>query len=190
MQSKLYSRSIGKGQDYTKLPKVYSFNFINFNLFKNETRFYWSFRIADKEQPEINLTDDLSIHIIEIPKFSTDLVSLQNSFDAWIYLLKEVTHLKGEQMKTLQKKNPKIKKAIDELKFVSQNKKSREYYEAKLKTELDYNTRFVYQLEEARKEGIQEGIQEGKIETAKQLLVFGMKRAQVAKITGLKETDF
>ncbi len=192
--SKLYSKSIGKGQDFEKLPRVYSINFVNFPLFKNEPRFYWSFQVSSKEQPEILLTEDLSIHIIEIPKFHLELDSIQNPLDYWVYLLKEAVNIKGEQMKTLQKKNPKIKKAINKLKFVSHDKESRELYEARLKTELDYKARFAFQLQKMREEGIQEGIErgieKGKVETAKQLLAWGMKREQICKITGLKDSDF
>ena len=85
-------------------------------------------------------------------------------------------------MKTLTKKNPKIKKAMNELKFVSHDKKSRESYEARLKTEMDYSARFKYQLEQMKVEG--------KIETANELLAWGMKREQICKITGLKDSDF
>lgn len=180
--SKLYSKSIGKGQDYTKLPKVYSFNFVNFPLFQKEARFYWSFQVTAKEQPEIQLTQDLNISIIELPKFNLDLESLQNPFEYWMYVLKEAGNLKGEQMKTLQKKNPKIKKAITKLKFVSHDKNSREIYEARLKTEFDYKARLAFDIEQARLEG--------KIETAKQFLASGMSREQVCKITGLKDSDF
>ena len=167
---------------------------MNFPLFKNEPRFYWSFQVSSKEQPEILLTEDLSIHIIEIPKFHLELDSIQNPLDYWVYLLKEAVNIKGEQMKTLQKKNPKIKKAINKLKFVSHDKESRELYEARLKTELDYKARFAFQLQKMREEGIQEGIErgieKGKVETAKQLLAWGMKREQICKITGLKDSDF
>ncbi|MBP6739447.1 MAG: Rpn family recombination-promoting nuclease/putative transposase [Leptospiraceae bacterium] len=180
--SKLYSKSLTKGQDYESLPKVYSFNFVNFEIFPKESRFFWSFQISDKSQPEILLTDDLSIHIIEIPKFLKDVDSLQNSLEDWVYLLKEANHLKGDKMKTLTKKNPKIKKAMNELKFVSHDKKSRESYEARLKTEMDYSARFKYQLEQMKVEG--------KIETANELLAWGMKREQICKITGLKDSDF
>lgn len=85
-------------------------------------------------------------------------------------------------MKTLQKKNPKIKKAITKLKFVSHDKNSREIYEARLKTEFDYKARLAFDIEQARLEG--------KIETAKQFLASGMSREQICKITGLKDSDF
>ena len=196
--SKLYSKSIGKGEDYTKLPKVYSFNFVNFPLFQKEARFYWSFQVSAKEQPEIQLTQDLNISIVELPKFNLDLESLQNPFEYWMYVLKEAGNLKGEQMKALQKKNPKIKKAFTKLKFVSHDKNSREMYEARLKTEFDYKARIAFDIEQARLqgridgkiEGMLEGKIEGKIETAKELLKSGMSREQICKITGLKDSDF
>lgn len=188
--SKLYSKSIAKGQSYANLPKVYSFNFVNFEIFPQEDKFLWSFQISDKTSPEILLTDNFNLYIIELPKFLKDFNPSQSSLDDWFYLLKEVTNIKGEQMKTLKKKNPKIKKALDELKFVSQDKKSREYYEALLKTERDYAARIDYQLEKKKKEGIEEGIYKGKVETAKQLLAWGMKKSQICKITGLKDSEF
>jgi len=150
--SKLYSKAIGKGQSYHHLPKVYSFNFVNFEIFPEQSKFLWLFQISDKTNPEILLTDTFNLYIIEIPKLLKDLTTLQDPLENWIYLIKEITNLKGEQMKTLQKKNPKFKKAIDELKFVSQNKKSREYYEAWIKTERDYAARTDYQLQKMKEE--------------------------------------
>ena len=52
--------------------------------------------------------------VSELRKFKTDLTSLQNPLDYWVYLLKEAVNLKGKQMKTLQKKNPKIKKSFEQ----------------------------------------------------------------------------
>lgn len=49
-----------------------------------------------------------------------------------VYLLNEARHLKWDNMKTLTKKSNKIKKAIDELKFISHHKKLCESYEAHL----------------------------------------------------------
>ena len=67
-------------------------------------------------------------------------------------------------MKTLEKKNPKIKKAITELKILSLDKKSRELYESRLKAELDYNTNINSALKKGREEGIQIGEERGREE--------------------------
>ncbi|HMV80507.1 MAG TPA: hypothetical protein PK453_27915 [Leptospiraceae bacterium] len=39
---------------------------------------------------------------------------MQGEFEAWLYLLKKAEKLKGGEMKTLEKKKPKIGKAISE----------------------------------------------------------------------------
>ncbi len=60
--SKLYSKSIGKGQDYTKLPKVYSFNFFSHDKHSREmyearlkTEFDYKARLAfDIEQARLD----------------------------------------------------------------------------------------------------------------------------------------
>jgi predicted transposase/invertase (TIGR01784 family) len=126
-------------------------DFVNFELFRKVEQYFWKFQISDRNHPEILLTDDLNIQIIELKKFSKDLNSLENDFDIWIYLLKQANFITGDQMKTLEKKNPRVKKAVSELKFLSQDKRSREYYEDRLKTELDYNTKYVYMLEQVKK---------------------------------------
>jgi predicted transposase/invertase (TIGR01784 family) len=54
--SKVYSKSIKKGQVYDKLPKVYSFNFTKFILFPTRSHFHAVFKILEKENSEILLT--------------------------------------------------------------------------------------------------------------------------------------
>ena len=158
--AKSYSRNLGKGYDYSKLKKVYSFNFLNFTLFKETTEYLSTFELQEKTH-KTRLTDDLEINIIELPKFLIELGQIKNDLEYWIYLLKESENLKGETMKTLEKKNPKIKKAITELKTLSLDKKSRELYESRLKAELDYNTNIKSALNKGREEGREEGIQIG-----------------------------
>jgi len=179
--AKLYSKSISKGQKYSELPRIYSFNFVNFEIFPKEEKFLWYFQISDKTKPEILLTDNLNIYIIELPKYIKTFQSSQSPLDDWVYLLKEATKLKGEQMKTLKKKNPKIKKALDELKFVSHDKKSREYYEAWLKTERDYAARTEYQLEKSK----EEAIEQRNIEIALTMLSKNLKADFISEVTGL-----
>ena len=161
--AKSYSRNLGRGYNYDKLKKVYSFNFLNFILFKESHEYISTFELQEKTR-KTSLTDDLEINIIELPKFIIELGQIKNDLDYWIYLLKESDNLKGETMKTLEKKNPKIKKAITELKILSLDKKSRELYESRLKAELDYNTNINSALKKGREEGIQIGEERGREE--------------------------
>ncbi len=153
--AKLYSKSILKGQKYDKLPKVYSFNFVNFTLLPNRNKFHSVFHILEKNDSKYRLTEDLEIHIIELRKFSRALESLETNLDKWIFLLREAQNLRGEQMKTLAKKNPKIKKTISELKVVSYTNGKRADYEARLKGEFDYNTDMGYAFDQGLEKGLE-----------------------------------
>lgn len=147
--SKIYSRSLKKGKQYHKLPKVYSFNFLNFSLYPQKKEFLFQFMVQETKHL-FPLTDDLEINIIELPKFLKELGDLQNEFDAWLYLLKKAEKLKGDEMKTLEKKSPKIGKAISELKTISLSRKNREFYDLRQKAEHDYVTNMYGAYEEGR----------------------------------------
>ncbi|MBP6739883.1 MAG: PD-(D/E)XK nuclease family transposase [Leptospiraceae bacterium] len=161
--AKLYSKSILKGQKYEKLPKVYSFNFVNFSLLPNTNKFHSVFHLLEKSDLKYRLTEDLEIHIIELRKFSRALESLETNLDTWIFLLREAQNLRGEQMKTLEKKNPKIKKTISELKVVSYTNGKRADYEARLKGEFDYNTDMGYAFDQGLEKGIEQGIEKVRV---------------------------
>jgi predicted transposase/invertase (TIGR01784 family) len=173
--SKLYSRSLKKGRKYSSLPKVYSFNFINFNLIKDSKKYHSVFHILEKTNPEISLTEDLEIHMIELPKFKALLPALKDTMETWIFALKEIQNLQEEQMKILEKRNPKVKKAVSELKFVSHDKKSRAYYEARLKADLDYNSNIDFAFNKGLSEGIEKGIEKGKVEGSRESLLLGIQ---------------
>ncbi len=145
------------GEKYERIQKVYSFNFLNFSLWPGE-EFHSTFLITEKERNFI-LTEDLEIHIIEFPKFLNQIQSLRTDFEHWIYLLKESENLKGETMKTLESKNPQIKKAISGLKTISRSAKNRELYEARRKGILDYNSNMSGAYNQGEAEGIRKGIE-------------------------------
>jgi len=60
-------------------------------------------------------------------------------------------------MKTLEKKNPAVKRAIIELKTLSLTARNRELYESRRKAELDYASG----MDDAFKEGLEKGIEQG-----------------------------
>ncbi len=64
-------------------------------------------------------------------------------------------------MKTLEKKNPKIRKAISELKTISLSEKNRQLYEMRLKAELDYASNMEGAYEDGVLAGIEKGIEKG-----------------------------
>lgn len=106
------------------------------------------------------MTNDFHLDIIEIPKFEESLKVQNKEFYNWLYLFKYANYLKEKEMKVLEKE-PAMKKVITELKFLSQDKKSREFYDDRLKTELDINTGIFYNFQKGKAEGKIEGKTEG-----------------------------
>ena len=141
--------------------------------------------ILQEKELKTDLTDDLEINIIEIPKFVKESNELKEELDYWVYLLRDSQKLKGETMKVLEKKNPKLKKAISELKTVSLDKKNREYYEMRRKAELDYNTNIESAFKKGLSEGIEKGIEQKSIEIALVMLSKNQSLDFISEVTNL-----
>jgi predicted transposase/invertase (TIGR01784 family) len=163
--SQAYSKSIKKGENYDLLPKIYSFNFTTFSLYPKYDQFHFAFDIKERTNPEILLTNDLEIHIIELPKLRKKLSDLQSHFEEWMLLLSDVENLEEEELKALESKNTKVKKAISKLRVLSQDEKARLLYEERLKADLDYNSGIHHAFTKGKSEGEQIGIQKGSIDT-------------------------
>ncbi|MCB1179546.1 MAG: Rpn family recombination-promoting nuclease/putative transposase, partial [Leptospiraceae bacterium] len=123
--SKVYSSNLKRGYKYEKLKKVYSFNFLDFNLLGKSKDFLSTFQILEAKH-NFPLTDELEINIIELGKFFKGINDLKSNLDFWLFALKESENPDGKEMKTLVKKNPKIKKAITHFKEMSEADLKRE----------------------------------------------------------------
>ncbi len=159
--SKFFSGSLKEGAPYSDLPKVYSFNFINFNLFPEYPKIHSVFRIKEEDSLEIFLTEKFEIHIIEMKKLLGKIETLESELDIWICLLRDIQNLKETDLKTLEKKNPKIKKAVSELRNISRSPKAQALYEERIKAEHDYSSGIAYAFEKGKEEGEQVGLGKG-----------------------------
>jgi len=86
-----------------------------------------------------------------------------------------------------------LSKAIGELEFLSQDAKTRQIYEERLKADLDYNTGMADAYRKGEAKGKQEGILEGEfrksVNTARILKNKGFSQVEIMEITGLTEDD-
>ena len=189
--AKVFAGSIIKGDEYSILPKVFSICFLNFKLIKKSKDFHTTFRILDVKTGKITLTDVLEMHTIELPKIGKKISSLHSDLEKWVYLFREAQNLKEESLKELISKNPMMEKATTELEYLSQDPKTRQAYEDRLKAEWDYNTGMKSAYREGKVEGIAEGELKGKldnaIETAKKMKDKGFSVLEIQDITELTE---
>ena len=131
------------------------------------------------------MTDVLEMHTIELPKIGKKISSLHSDLEKWVYLFREAQNLKEESLKELISKNPMMEKATTELEYLSQDPKTRQAYEDRLKAEWDYNTG----MKSAYREGELKGKLETAIETARKMKEEGLNFEQIIRISGLTESQ-
>ncbi|MBO4815618.1 MAG: Rpn family recombination-promoting nuclease/putative transposase [Clostridia bacterium] len=207
--SRLYSKQIERGENYDKLNRTISIIFLDYEMDKLKnlpTHTKW--QIRDTENGKTLLTEDLEIHIIEIPKINKMLKS--GKLKKWIMFLENPN---GEETKKMAEEDEEIKEAIKTLKEISNDEEKERIAELRLKYLLDKKSeertareKGLKQgleegrkkgLEEGRKEGIKEGIEQGKEkgkkekakEIARKMLEENIPLDLIVKITGLTKEE-
>ncbi len=80
-----------------------------------------------------------------------------------------------------------MEKATTELEYLSQDPKTRQAYEDRLKAEWDYNTGMKSAYRDGELKGKLEGELKGKLETAQKMKEEGLNLEQIIRITDLTE---
>ena len=149
-------QNISSGR-YQDLNRVIAINILDFTRIKLTKRYHTIFRLRETQE-NIDLTDAIEIHFIELPKLKQEIASYTNPLDRWVVFLKGGWDM--ELIDRLAKEDPAIGKAKRVLEQMASNPRERELYELRRKAILDRNSA----LYEAKMEGIAEGKAEGKAE--------------------------
>ena len=116
----------------------------------------------------VRLTEDLEFHLLELPKFTKSADELASGLDIWLYFLRHAPKMDTDALPAALAQQPLVRRALEELKMLTQADLERERYEARRKAQMDHNTIMkVARLEgreEGRKEGRAEGREEGRAE--------------------------
>jgi predicted transposase/invertase (TIGR01784 family) len=171
--SRLFAQELKGGEDYSALRPTISICFLNDRLFPEVAEWHLRFEIWDVER-WIRLTDALSMHLFELPKFDRPATELSNELERWLYFLRHAEQLDPAQLPaTLQV--PPITHALEELTVLTHDELERERYEARRKKLLDETSaRHEYQrglqraheqaLEQGREQGLEQGLLKGRME--------------------------
>jgi predicted transposase/invertase (TIGR01784 family) len=149
--AKLHQQQIHEGEDYSVLRPTISIVFLNRVQFPDLHRYHLRFRLSEVED-QIDYSDDLEIHLFELPKFNRREVEIKSGIDIWLYFLQNAEHMDLNALPAVLS-TPLYRKALKELDMLSQTDLERERYEARRKGQLDY----VSGLKAARMEGEAEG---------------------------------
>jgi predicted transposase/invertase (TIGR01784 family) len=171
--SKLYSSQLSESENYFKLKKTIAINILNFVLLDETQKYHTTYHLQEDKEG-FQLTELMEIHMIEIPKLMHSCESLDDKLVDWLLFLENP---ENKNMEVLTMKNPKIKKAMTVLEFISSDKRARELYEARQKEIRDRAGQLLY----AKKEG--------KKETAVEMLKDGVDIAIIQKYTKLERNE-
>ena len=187
---RMYGEQLDAGEQYATLHPVIGIHFLDYALFPNGPDFQYHFSLRDTRHPHLTLTDDLSLHIFEIPGIECYFQDRQaDGMMEWLHFFRH-PQPEGENAMTAQYQNPMVNRALERLRSLSADEKTRELAERREKALKDeamfLNEARKKGLEEGRKEGRKEGLEEAKKKTALNLLRADLlSTEQIADVTGL-----
>ena len=178
-----YHQSLENGQDYIEIPKSIGIWISNFNVFSDEGPFHEIVRLRRDYENQI-FTDKIEMYYLQLPKFKQKCKRISNKLEEWL------TFISFENMEELKMiENEKVKKAEEELEYLSGDEAERRIAYLRETAEIDRKFAMTAARDQGRVEGRSEGKIEEKIETAKKMLAEEMDINLIIKITGLTKDE-
>ncbi len=156
--AKLYQQQFREGQKYAELRPTISISFLNHVLFPGVASYHLEFGMIERNH-HFSFSQDLALHILELPKFRKTAVELNSGLDIWLYFLRNAERMNPEAL-PVALEQPLVKRAMEELQMLTQTDLERERYEARLKAQSD----LITSIDAARREGREEGRESGRAE--------------------------
>jgi predicted transposase/invertase (TIGR01784 family) len=114
--SRLYSGQLTSGADYLKLKKTICINILNYKTL--ETDSFQSIFHLREDKTGLKLSDDIEIHIIEMPKFEFAEIDYNDKLKNWFLFLKDPN---SKSMEVFMEREEGVKKAMTVLELLSQD---------------------------------------------------------------------
>jgi predicted transposase/invertase (TIGR01784 family) len=195
-QGKQAKGDLKAGQTYDDLHDQITIWFTKYNAtgneyYLNEAKYMFLKTPKDKMK---DANGGSRIVIVELKKIDLDEIMKEQSreFCAWMWMFKEPDKIPEEFLAIEE-----VKKAMGSVNFLSHDPKTRQQYDAWLKTKNAYINEMNFNMRKAEKRGIAIGEERGKAEgkaeekkeTARKLLAKGIDVADIAEVTGLSAKE-
>lgn len=183
--SKIISEQLSTGDNYQDIKEVIMINILNYEFIDLPEYHTETITVAKKHR-EYELVKDLTYHFIELPKFRKQNPNLEDKLEQWLTL---IDGKNKEGVEIAMKKNKQIKRAFDDLEYLTGDEEVKRIAELRLKGALDRNSRLRYEREEGEKIGKKEGYNEAKKIMVKNMLNEDANIDFIAKVTGLSKEE-
>ena len=149
--STVYHSQLQKGKNFQKLKPVISIWILDGNLFEEIEAYHLPFSLYN-QQHQVVLTDHISIHLLQLPKWQKQTISTEK--DRWIYLFKEGKNVDCDNPpETLN--TDEMRQVMNVLHRFSENEANYLRYQSRLEAILVQNT-ILHEKEQALKLAEQE----------------------------------
>ena len=175
----MLATQLKSGQKYDTLKKTVSIVIADFELVNNSSNYHHVFHMSEASTGII-FTDISEVHTLEIRKISA--IHDGSQMYEWIQFLGTEQE---EDFQMLAEKNPVIKKAVIELRRLSQDEENQFLYDMREKAERDEISRLSSAKRQGMAEGIAKGSTESKSEIARTMRSKGFDDDTIAEITKL-----
>ena len=179
--SKLIHEHFMSGFQYTQLKKCIAINVLN-SPFKLSGKIHSIYQIREREEQTL-LDELLEIHFLDLTKLQKDNLT---SLEKWLMFIKTDSK---EERAMLAQGNPMMTKASKVMDIFYLDEQERKRYEAAWEYESDR----LSMISESERKGLERGKSQGSrqkaLETAKNLLQFGLSVENIAKATGLSKAE-
>ena len=160
--ARLYN-DLKRGDSYSALARTVTINLLDFVLFDGEeeaSHWHSCFGIYDKETGK-QLTTDLEMHFIELPKWHIQKDAAQmDSLERWAsYFDRKTT---TDELEAIAMQEPMIQEALRAEYVVPQDEINRRAYELREKAERDYRGQMMYATKQGMTQGMAQGMEKMK----------------------------
>ena len=173
------------GEDWNfELKEVYTVGILNFEFKEDEYSkdcYHHEVKLMDTADHHV-FYDKLTFVYLEMPKFNKTEDELEDMFDKWLFVLKNLSRLL-ERPKALQERI--FAKLFEQAEIARFTPEERRGYEDSVKTYRDINNAIATAEKDARAEGRAEGMAEANLENARRMKAKGFSVDDIVEITGL-----
>lgn len=172
-----------EGQHYDMLKPCIGIHFVDDRLLARDDSFHWKFCLADRDHPEVILTDLLQLDFIELPKADGKLKETDPLWK-WLQLIRSGSDL-DPTIVPVSQKTEGFRRALEVINVISRTEEERLRYEAREKFERDQRAFEKDAMNKGFASGKAEGLEQGKAEGWEKGKVEGKAEGRVE---GLIET--
>ena len=196
--AKMYTEGFKEGEPYTSLTQCITINLVA-ESFKLNTQVHSVYRILEQRNYQ-QLTDLLEIHFLNLSKASQTALLQQEPIEKEQKLIHWLQFINTDDQKEramLATTSPILQMLNEKIDVLTLSPTERKLYESRMKLKSDIATISETQfsagvergLAEGKSLGLAEGSRQAKLETAKNLLHFGLSRENIAQATGLSPAE-